>query len=694
MPKISGYTALMWSVCATLIVLALTLIFSSHKHLSELSEESASHKGQLIASHFNRSLSGADADSSTMDLLIESTRLIDDLAYLVVSDEKGAVVAAVNERGARRFGYNFPKEFTLPETENTVFKVSENVSLGSRGGEGILYIGLEREKIEAGMQKDKQYFLVVGSLLVFIALVLLTTIKRFHFVEVSISKLHQARRALAAEKGSLESEVSVHREKEATLKESEERYRTLLASTMQAAFDDLERQKISLEKEVEEKTQTQKLLRRTTRRLRALNTIERKLVEEAPVEEIAQYALKELEGLIPVTVCSVLEIHHNTETVSVLASQGVQSDKFGPDAPIPLSKFRTFRRGLFVARDLSRMGERAPIEDKLVESGILCYCRVSLTIDDVIAGALNVGMKNNSGLDEEALKVIRDVADLVSIGFRQHRHKIEREKYQEELIAERDRAEEMARLKTAFLTNMTHEIRTPLSGIIGFAQVLHEEIQDEKREFANLVQEAAKRLMSTINSVLDLSRLEANKEAFHLKEMDVSSVVRETTRVLEPLAARKDLEFRIDTHGPAEARLDRNALEAILNNLVGNAIKFTEKGFVSVSVTGESGGVVIEVQDSGMGISDSFLPHIFDEFRQEYMEADRPHEGSGLGLAITSRLVKKLGGIIDVKSEVGVGTIFRVSFAAQPQLESVKRDAAASPSRAARTKSTTPEAVS
>ncbi|MDA1334233.1 MAG: ATP-binding protein, partial [Bacteroidetes bacterium] len=80
--------------------------------------------------------------------------------------------------------------------------------------------------------------------------------------------------------------------------------------------------------------------------------------------------------------------------------------------------------------------------------------------------------------------------------------------------------------------------------------------------------------------------------------------------------------------------------------------------------------------------------------RQEYMEADRPHEGSGLGLAITSRLVKKLGGIIDVKSEVGVGTIFRVSFAAQPQLESVKRDAAASPSRAARTKSTTPEAVS
>lgn len=684
----------MWAVCATLIVLALTLIFSSHQHLGKLSEASARQKGQVIATHFNRSLGQQDADSTTLDLLIESTRLIDDLAYLVVTDERGAIVSAVNEPGARRAGFNFPEEVSPAQGEHPVFKMTHVVDLGDQGGAGTLFIGLERQKLDAGIQRDKQYFLLIGSILILIALVLLVTIKRFHFAEVNITKLRQARRALAMEKGSLESEVTVHREKEAALKESEERYRALLESTMQAAYDDLERQKISLEKEVEEKTNTQKMLRRTTRRLRALNAIERKLVEEAPVEEIALHALKELEGLIPVTSSSILELDHTSETISILASHGVQPSGYDSGEALPLSMFRSFKNGLFVARDLSRMGERAQIEDQLVEAGILCYCRVSLTIGDGIVGALSVGMNDNSGLDEEALKVIRDIADLVSIGFRQHQHKQERQQYQEELIAERDRAEEMARLKTAFLTNMTHEIRTPLSGIIGFAQVLQEEIQDEKREFATLIQDAAKRLMSTINSVLDLSRLEANKEAFHLKKLDVSNVVRETTRVLEPLAARKNLEFRVDTHGPTEARLDRNALEAILNNLVGNAIKFTDEGFVSVSVTGESGGVIIEVQDSGMGISDDFLPHIFDEFRQEYMEADRPHEGSGLGLAITSRLVQKLGGLIDVKSEPGVGTIFRVSFAAQVPTDDHVREAIPSPSRVKRTKSAASESAS
>ena len=171
----------------------------------------------------------------------------------------------------------------------------------------------------------------------------------------------------------------------------------------------------------------------------------------------------------------------------------------------------------------------------------MCYCRVTLTAGDQLAGALNVAYAEPDLFDEEALKVVRDVADLLSIAFRQHAHHRERQQYQDELIAERDRAEEMARLQTAFLTNMTHEIRTPLSGIIGFAQVLDEELEDERKEFARLIQDAAKRLMSTINSVLDLSRLQADKEAFHLQQIDVSSVVAETVKLLEPLAERKDI---------------------------------------------------------------------------------------------------------------------------------------------------------
>ena len=135
-----------------------------------------------------------------------------------------------------------------------------------------------------------------------------------------------------------------------------------------------------------------------------------------------------------------------------------------------------------MARNLERMPELAPMEAQALEEGIRCYCRVTLTAGEKLAGALNVAFSSGERFDEDVLKVIRDVADLLSIAFRQHAHNDERQRYQEELIAERDRAEEMARLKTAFLTNMTHEIRTPLSGIIGFAQVLDEELDDEQKK--------------------------------------------------------------------------------------------------------------------------------------------------------------------------------------------------------------------
>ena len=255
--------------------------------------------------------------------------------------------------------------------------------------------------------------------------------------------------------------------------------------------------------------------------------------------------------------------------------------------------------------------------------------------------------------------------------------------YEQKLIKERDRAEEMARLKTAFLANMSHEIRTPLSGIIGFAQVLDEELDDERREFTGLIQQSAKRLLDTINSVLHLSKLEANKQSFEMRKLNVSEVVNNSVRMLEPLAKAKGLDLSTELGTEQFFRLDQPALESIVNNLVGNAIKFTDQGHITIRVQQEGEHLRIQVEDSGVGISNTFLPILFDEFRQEHMGADRPHEGSGLGLAITSRLVDRMGGKIEVESTLGKGTCFTITFSPK----STQKDRAPKHTRSASSKS-------
>jgi PAS domain S-box-containing protein len=231
------------------------------------------------------------------------------------------------------------------------------------------------------------------------------------------------------------------------------------------------------------------------------------------------------------------------------------------------------------------------------------------------------------------------------------------------LIRAKEQAEEVARLKSAFLANMSHEIRTPLTGIIGFAGVLADEVSDEHREFVTLIERSGRRLLQTLNSVLDLARLEANQMDLDLRTVDVAQHVAEAVTLLKPLAADAGIDLVVDVRQPGPAaRLDTACLDRILNNLVGNAIKFTHEGEVRVSVHASGEQVHIAVSDTGEGIDPDFVPHLFDEFKQESSGLRRQHEGSGLGLTITRRLVELMGGAIDVQSEKGRGSTFTVTF--------------------------------
>ena len=227
----------------------------------------------------------------------------------------------------------------------------------------------------------------------------------------------------------------------------------------------------------------------------------------------------------------------------------------------------------------------------------------------------------------------------------------------------REKMEELLKLKSAFLNNMSHELRTPLTGILGFAEILSEEIVDERREFAQRIVSSGVRLQDTLNSILDLAQLEGGSLELTSVRVDVGAEVRACAANYAHAAERKGLGFRIRTpKSPVESCLDRASLYRVMKSLIDNAIKFTMTGTVTVTVTADESRVYIHVQDTGIGISEAFLPHMFAEFRQESTGTSRSFEGSGLGLSITQRLVELMGGCISVDSRRDEGSTFTVSF--------------------------------
>ena len=233
--------------------------------------------------------------------------------------------------------------------------------------------------------------------------------------------------------------------------------------------------------------------------------------------------------------------------------------------------------------------------------------------------------------------------------------------YEQALVDARDEAEQMSNLKTSFLANMSHEIRTPLSAILGYAEVLEEEASPALQEFVELIQNSGERLLETLNSVLDLAQIEAGSINLRPAEFDLAELASNTAKAFQRQAAEKDLELEITAEPESiPGRMDRGLLTRIVTNLTHNAVKFTDEGTVTVRLHGRSDEVELEVVDTGIGIAEEELPHLFQAFRQESRGTRREFEGSGLGLAITKELVDLVDGKIEVESTKGEGTRFHV----------------------------------
>lgn len=232
----------------------------------------------------------------------------------------------------------------------------------------------------------------------------------------------------------------------------------------------------------------------------------------------------------------------------------------------------------------------------------------------------------------------------------------------------RERAEEANRAKSDFLANMSHEIRTPMNAVVGLSELIIEESRGRKMyDYACNIKSAALNLLSVINDILDLSKVEAGKMELVEDTYYIQLLVQDTVNLIEIGAKQKGLQTKVKLEDDIPYQLygDEGRIRQILINLLNNAIKFTRSGFVSLKVSGayadeEYVKLTFEIEDSGMGIKKKDLEKIFEAFRQVDMSKNRKTEGTGLGLAITKRLVQLMNGQIEVESEYGKGTKFTV----------------------------------
>ena len=253
--------------------------------------------------------------------------------------------------------------------------------------------------------------------------------------------------------------------------------------------------------------------------------------------------------------------------------------------------------------------------------------------------------------------------DVVSLGL----NITETVAYEKQLKRARAEAEAANRAKSTFLANMSHEIRTPMNGVVGMADLLAETTLDEEQElYVNTIRNSGEALLVIINDVLDYSKIEAEKLVLHPEPFDLERCIHEVLLLLQPAAREKGLNLVLDydLFLPTGYVGDPGRIRQVLTNLAGNAVKFTSEGHVMVRVTGipeddeGRGRVTVSIEDTGIGIPEDKIKHIFGEFNQVENERNRQFDGTGLGLAISQRLVDLMGGEIWVTSEEGIGSCF------------------------------------
>jgi PAS domain S-box-containing protein len=335
-----------------------------------------------------------------------------------------------------------------------------------------------------------------------------------------------------------------------------------------------------------------------------------------------------------------------------------------PDGSIDAANPAACRMFQFTEEEFILLGRNAILEDFDPHTQNLLKLRKER---DIFSGEMIFKKKNGERIIGEISSSIFQDKDGTIRTSMIIRDISERKKMEQELIESKEKAEESSRLKSSFLANMSHELRTPLTGILGYSELLAEDVSGLNKEMVSGIYTSGLRLLETIDSILDISRIEADKYTIYYSDFNLRDFIIEEVQLFKNSAAIKKLYLNlVPDDKDVIINSGKNILHSIFSNLINNAIKFTDSGGITIKYKiGEQElkkHLFIEVTDTGIGISEEFQQVIFEEFRQVSEGFSRSFEGNGLGLAITKKLVNLLNGKIELTSSPGKGTTFKVFF--------------------------------
>jgi signal transduction histidine kinase len=243
------------------------------------------------------------------------------------------------------------------------------------------------------------------------------------------------------------------------------------------------------------------------------------------------------------------------------------------------------------------------------------------------------------------------------------------EKQNRQLRQEFNKALELSKSRMTFLASLSHELRTPINSLIGFVDILLDSkinlSEEDRQKYLNYISINSRRLLILINDIIDLAKIDSGTITLDYSEVNLNAEVRETINLFREKIKSKHLDLILELDPDLETQylyIDRNRLHQIISNLITNAIKFTEEGYIKISTRKDGDKFILSVEDTGIGIPEGEINFIFEEFRRSSNAIKKSIEGTGLGLSITKRLVELMGGEIKVESQEGIGSTFTVIF--------------------------------
>jgi len=417
---------------------------------------------------------------------------------------------------------------------------------------------------------------------------------------------------------------------------------------------------VRLFKELEARTQD---LTRSVGQLKALGAVSQALSSTLDVDIVLDTIVTRANDLIGADGCTIFEYDEPAEQFHLRATRNLEPRL------VELARGTPLRRGdqgilgrlpgerqAVQVPDITSGSYSSPISDALIEAGYRAVVAVPLIREDHLIGALTMSRKTPGEFSPEMIELLQTFATQSALAIQNAR--LFRE------IEEKSRQLEVAsQHKSEFLANMSHELRTPLNAIIGFSEVLSErmfgELNEKQEEYSNDIHASGQHLLSLINDILDLSKIEAGRMELDLSDFNLPSAIENALMLIRERAGRRSIALHTDIDGRlGQIQGDERKVRQVVLNLLSNAIKFTpEGGRIDVSAVPKDGLVEVSVSDTGIGIAPEDQEKAFEEFRQVGTKAKKI-EGTGLGLTLCRKFVELHGGKIWVKSQVGEGSTF------------------------------------